>query len=282
MDATSEARLKAHRQRGNLRAEAGRHIDAIEDFSIVIKMKPNDPRAYAQRGLAYLVLGQSKKALADLSMAVSLEPRSDRYLLARGYLHLTEDRLKAAIADFDAALKRQPSNAVALNNRGLAHRKAGRLKEAIADYTAAIARNPSYALAYANRGYVHEAVGDKTRAIADLRAALFLDPTLVGPIKALGRLGIADAEDKARMSLEEGRVIVRVLCSACHAVGAKDKSPNPSAPALRTLTNRYPLLSLREPLSRGIVAPHADMPRFKISNADVDRIVAYLNSLNFI
>lgn len=277
--ATPAARLKAYRHRGSLRAEAGRHADAIEDFSVVIKAKPTDPRAYAQRGLAYLVVGKSDQALADLSRAVALDPRSDRYLLARGYVYLAQNRAAAAIADFDAALKRQPGNAVALNNRGLAHRKAGQPDKAIADYTAAIRRNPTYALAYANRGYAYEAQKDKERAIADFQAALFLDKSLPGVIKALGRLGVADAADKARMSVHEGRVIVRVLCSGCHAVGAKGISPNPKAPPFRTLTNRYPLLSLREPLSRGIAAPHAQMPRFKISNADIDRIVAYLNSL---
>lgn len=277
--ASAETRWKAYRQRGNLRAEAGRHNEAIEDFSQVIKVRPGDARAYAQRGLAHLVTGRKALALQDLTRAVDLAPRADEYLLARGYLHLTENRLKEAIADFDAALERRPDNAVALNNRGLAYRKLGELGKAIADYTASIARNPSYALAYANRGYAFEAKGEKDKAIDDFRAALLIDRTLQGATKALGRLGIADAQDKAMLFVEEGRVIVRVLCSGCHAVGADDTSPNENAPALRTLVDRYPLLSLREPLSRGIAAPHAEMPRFKIAGPDVDRIVAYLNSL---
>jgi tetratricopeptide (TPR) repeat protein len=275
----SAARLEAHRHRGSLRAEAGRHAAAVEDFSIVIKAQPSDPRAYAQRGLAFLVLGKPEKALVDLSKAVALAPDSDYYLLARGYLYLSQNRAAAAIADFDAALQRRPGNAVALNNRGLAHRKAGQIDKAIADYSAAIKHNPSYALAYANRGYAYEAKGDKPRAIADFQSALFLDKSLHGAIKALARLGVTDAENKAMMSLHEGRVIVRVLCSGCHAVGTEGASPNPQAPPFRTLAKRYPLLSLREPLSRGIAAPHATMPRFKISNADIDRIVAYINSL---
>lgn len=276
---TPAARLEAHRHRGSLRAEAGRHAAAIEDFSIVIKARPDNPRAYAQRGLSHLVLGQSDKALADLNRAIALAPNSDHYLLLRGYLYLSQNRPAAAIADFDAALKRQPGNAVALNNRGLAHRKAGQIDKAITDYSAAIRHNPSYALAYVNRGYAYEAKGDKPRAIADLQSALYLDKSLHGAVKALARLGVSDAADKANRSLHEGRVIVRVLCSGCHAVEAEGASPNPNAPPFRTLAKRYPLLSLREPLSRGMAAPHATMPQFKISNADLDRIVAYLNSL---
>jgi tetratricopeptide (TPR) repeat protein len=273
------ARLRAHRHRGSLRAEAGRHAEAIEDFTFVIKARPADPRAYAQRGLAFHVIGKSDAALADLAKAVELDRSSDQYLLARGYLYLSQNRPAAAIADFDAALKRRPGNAVALNNRGLAHRKAGQLDTAIADYTAAIRHNPTYALAYANRGYAYEAMNDKQRAIADFKAALFLDKSLQGVTKALGRLGVKGAADMAQMAIHEGRVIVRVLCSGCHAVDAKSASPNPQAPPFRTLASRYPLLALREPLSRGIAAPHSTMPRFKISDADIDRVVAYINSL---
>ena len=45
-------------------------------------------------------------------------------------------------------------------------------------------------------------------------------------------------------------------CAGCHAVGAKGASPNAKAPEFRNLAARHPSLALREPLSRGIAAPH--------------------------
>ena len=51
------------------------------------------------------------------------------------------------------------------------------------------------------------------------------------------------------------------------------------APAFRVLQQRHPVLTLREPLSRGIAAPHDEMPKFALADADVDKIVAYINSL---
>ena len=56
-------------------------------------------------------------------------------------------------------------------------------------------------------------------------------------------------------------------------------SPNPKAPPFRTVSRRHPSLALREPLSRGIAAPHDVMPHFKLSDDDVDMIIAYINSL---
>ena len=45
------------------------------------------------------------------------------------------------------------------------------------------------------------------------------------------------------------------------------------------MQQRHPILALREPLSRGIAAPHDEMPKFKLADADIDKIVAYINSL---
>ena len=41
----------------------------------------------------------------------------------------------------------------------------------------------------------------------------------------------------------------------------------------------HPLLALREPLSRGIAAPHDQMPKFALTEPEIDRIIAYINSL---
>jgi mono/diheme cytochrome c family protein len=65
----------------------------------------------------------------------------------------------------------------------------------------------------------------------------------------------------------------------CHAVGHSGESPNRKAPPFRSLHARHPSLALREPLSRGIAAPHDEMPRFTLSGPEIGSIVAYINSL---
>jgi mono/diheme cytochrome c family protein len=37
--------------------------------------------------------------------------------------------------------------------------------------------------------------------------------------------------------------------------------------------------ALREPLTRGIAAPHDEMPKFQLGEAEVDKVIAYINSL---
>jgi mono/diheme cytochrome c family protein len=78
---------------------------------------------------------------------------------------------------------------------------------------------------------------------------------------------------------QKGKALAEKNCSWCHAVGSEGDSPNPKAPQFRNLQSRHPLLTLRAPLSRGVAAPHDQMPGFKLTNSEIDEIVAYINSL---
>jgi mono/diheme cytochrome c family protein len=88
---------------------------------------------------------------------------------------------------------------------------------------------------------------------------------------------IAIAQDAAL--LKRGQTVVARSCGACHAVGRNDASRHRTAPALRTLGQRYPIESLEEALGEGIVSGHPDMPELKFEPSDVGAIVAYLKSI---
>jgi mono/diheme cytochrome c family protein len=111
--------------------------------------------------------------------------------------------------------------------------------------------------------------------------ALLLDPSLVGARDGLVRLGIPAAWLAATEErVKAGKELVEQNCSSCHAVGAAGASPNNEAPEFRNLHARHPNLALREPLSRGIAAPHDEMPKFALSGPEIDTIIAYINSLS--
>ena len=209
-----------------------------------------------------------------------MKPNYPAAFVSRGYAYLVKGDFDHAIADFTAALKLAPRGVIALNNRGLAHKQKGELDLALADYAAAIELNPSYALAYNNRGYVYEAKGQKKEAIDDFRQALALDASLVGARDGLQRLGAEPASTAETETLiHDGEALAQEHCASCHAIGAQGESPNKRAPAFRDLQRGYPILALREPLSRGIARPHDEMPTFVFSDHEIDMIIAYINSL---
>jgi tetratricopeptide (TPR) repeat protein len=270
----------AYRNRANARADAGANAEALADSNQVVNLRPDEASSYAGRARVRLALRDLDGAITDYSEALRLAPGTASSHVGRGHAHIVRGDTTAAIADFTEAIRLNPNSPSTYNRRGLAYRRSGDLVRAIDDYTAAVVLNPIYALAYNNRGYVYEAQGRKQDAIADFQAALLLDPSLIGARDGLRRLGVAEtllAEAEARV--QQGRSLVERNCRPCHAVGATGDSPNKKAPPFRSLHARHPSLALREPLSRGIAAPHDEMPRFALSAAEIDSIVAYINSL---
>jgi mono/diheme cytochrome c family protein len=104
-------------------------------------------------------------------------------------------------------------------------------------------------------------------ALAATALLLIASPALAQP--AQGR-----AADVLR-----GEALTAQNCSMCHATGTSGDSPNPRAPHFRDLGKRYPVEDLSEALAEGIIVGHSPMPELRFSAADVQAIVAYLQSI---
>jgi cytochrome c len=99
------------------------------------------------------------------------------------------------------------------------------------------------------------------------------------PIVVLGLVAMfaanANAQETTRQ--RQGQSIVASKCSSCHAVGRFGESPNPKAPAFRTLHERYPIESLEEALAEGTISAASDEPEFKFSGREVGAIISYIS-----
>ncbi len=78
---------------------------------------------------------------------------------------------------------------------------------------------------------------------------------------------------------DEGRKLAEALCASCHAVGVDGMSPLAEAPPLRTLSQRYPITALEEALAEGVLTGHPAMPEFEFNPAQIDALIAYLQSI---
>jgi len=274
----------AFRNRGEVRLRAGATDQAIGDFTSALGLNTEDSRSFAGRARARVTKKDLDGAISDFTAALQFAKgryARGRILIGRGYTLMVKGLADQAISNFNEAIRLDRENASAYNHRGLAYRKKGENKRAIQDYTAAITLNPVYALAYNNRGYVYESLGQRDKAIADFNRALLLDSSLTGAFDGLKRLKATVAvADKNMALISQGKATAETKCQFCHAVGETGKSPNLQAPQFRNLSDRYPVLSLRVPLSRGIAAPHDVMPKFTLTEQQVDGLIAYINSLN--
>jgi len=79
--------------------------------------------------------------------------------------------------------------------------------------------------------------------------------------------------------IARGRTFVQTNCSMCHAVGKVGESPLSEAPPFRTLQRQYPLEDLAEALAEGITTGHPSMPEFQLDVAQINDVIAYLESI---
>ena len=80
--------------------------------------------------------------------------------------------------------------------------------------------------------------------------------------------------------IDSGRTFAEANCGRCHAVGAAGDSPLAAAPPFRTFPAAWPLDNLAEALAEGIVVGHDEMPEFELGPAQIDDLIAYIESLS--
>jgi lipoprotein NlpI len=168
----------AYKARGNAYLFKGQYDLAIQDYSQVIRLKPDLADAYSNRGVAYLVKDQYDLAIQDFDEAIRLEPdRADTYI-NRCWMRAQANRdLDSALADCNTSLRLQPGDRRALGNRSFVYYRLGRHEDAIADGNAALAKAKSAEALYV-RGLAKLAKADEAGGSTDIAAAKALKPEI--------------------------------------------------------------------------------------------------------
>lgn len=103
-------------------------------------------------------------------------------------------------------------------------------------------------------------------------------------MKQLALLSVAFMLSASMAMAQSGRVqrgltFAQTNCSQCHAIGRFGDSPIPEAPPFRTLHTRYPIEDLAEAFAEGITTGHPSMPQFQLDPAQINDLLAYLQSI---
>lgn len=78
---------------------------------------------------------------------------------------------------------------------------------------------------------------------------------------------------------QRGQTFAQTHCAECHAIGRVGESPVSEAPPFRTLHTRYPVEDLAEAFAEGFVTGHPSMPEFQLDPAQINDLLAYLESI---
>jgi uncharacterized protein (TIGR02145 family) len=127
---------KVHFDSGNAHYKKMDYDEAIEDYTVAIKLKPDESiylnsrgNAYYSRGVKYSNKKDYDLAITDYTTAIKLKPDNPVYLYSRGNAYYNKENYNLAIADFEAALRINPDYANAKRDIKNAQQAQSKLKQ---------------------------------------------------------------------------------------------------------------------------------------------------------
>ena len=147
---------------------------AMELYSKVIELRPDQALAYYKRGNLLRDRDQLEPALADYDRAITLNPRYAYALCNRGVVLTRLNRQKAALESYDQALAISPDDALAWFNRADVLLQLKQPVDALVSFDRAISIRPDYLEAYFNRAILLQEQRKLTDALASFDKVLAL------------------------------------------------------------------------------------------------------------
>ena len=86
-------------------SKAGDHEAAIVEWTLAIRLDPEDSRAYLGRGWSYGVLGQNDRAIQDFDEAIRLDPKNVHAYYNRGALYSHLGQIQRGNQDYCEAFR---------------------------------------------------------------------------------------------------------------------------------------------------------------------------------
>lgn len=159
---------------------------AVNEYLVALKLKPDSVDTRVNLGVAYGKLGLTDMAVNELETALKIDPSAADAHHNLGYAYEKQGKIDKAIDEYLSALKINPNLATTHNNLGILYRKKGEIDKAINEYLTVLRINPDLAEVHNNLGFAYEKLGQTEKAIAEYLAALKINPDLAETHHNLG------------------------------------------------------------------------------------------------
>jgi len=165
--------------RGVAYAEGGKPQQAIEEFSKMIEIMPENSDGYRLRSWAYDLAGKPALALADINIAIekSSSPIADDYQCRGRLILFSGGTSEQVMENISEAIKILPDNAEFYQMRAILYRSAKKYDLALQDMDNLIKKTSSpTAEQYWLRGNISRSSNDFEGALRDYAKAIEIDP----------------------------------------------------------------------------------------------------------
>lgn len=164
----SAAVISAHVMRAKAYREKGDLEKTISDYTVVIRLQPENELAYRCRGEAHLQNREPDLAMPDLDMAIQLEPGRQYAYYVRGFAHIMKTDPDRAIEDFNQAIRIDPYYVGAYFGRATGYKNKRDYIHAIQDYDRVVELDRGSARTLRARGIANFQAGSLGKSVADL------------------------------------------------------------------------------------------------------------------
>ncbi|HWR40214.1 MAG TPA: tetratricopeptide repeat protein [Patescibacteria group bacterium] len=111
-----------------------RYQQAVDDYTRLVAMRPDDAQIYADRAMAYNKLQNNELALVDINKAIALKPQEVHLYYSRSHIYGCLGRYKESAADSRFCLEKWQNNGSVCFNLAQALELSGDQDEAIKYY----------------------------------------------------------------------------------------------------------------------------------------------------
>ncbi|UCH22470.1 MAG: tetratricopeptide repeat protein [Deltaproteobacteria bacterium] len=175
----SPEKARPHINLGKALANRDRLDEAINHYSIAVRIKPDYAKIHYNLGNAFAKKGKTQEAIERYNHALELKSKFPEVHNNLASVLAKQDKIDQAIAHFSEALRMKPDYAEAHFNLGGVLFKKGMVSEAIKHYAEALQLDPSYSEAHFNLGIALEEQGLTDEAIKQYSEALKINPAYV-------------------------------------------------------------------------------------------------------
>lgn len=148
---------------------------AIDFFSLIIQINPNDSFAYFDRGLLRSEIKNFIEAIQDFTKSISIDSSNVDFYFLRGIAYDKLHDTVSALQDYEKTIFLEEDNADAHYFIGLIKLNQNKMKEAIEEFEKTIRANSNHYKAYCYLGWSYLLSGHKKEALEAINRSLELD-----------------------------------------------------------------------------------------------------------
>ena len=157
---------------GVLAFKQGKYQQAVDEFSKLIALAPDNADAYKNRGVSRMKQEKFDLAIQDFEKAKELFPELKGLHSNLGVAWFYKKEYEKAIENYDIEIQMAPENHVAYFNRALCLAELDRNKEALHDLSQTLTLKPDFYLAICYKADLLAKIGENTKAVETYEAAI--------------------------------------------------------------------------------------------------------------